>query len=338
MNILTVNPGSTAIKYSFFSSQNKDREDKVFERLDGKKISESEIRWLTEVLKKTDRIGIRVVHPGEYVRKHKLISDSVLFSIKEAIEYAPIHNALAIDTIQLFDNFLFDNPIVAVFDTVFHKNLLPQAYTYPISNEIPNMNKYRRFGFHGIALESVYGQIKNPPAKIIMAHLGGGTSITAVFNGQSIDTTMGFTPLEGPMMVTRSGSIDPDLFKIIMKEAKIKSNELSNILNNKSGFFGITGQKDIEQIIKNALSGDKKAKLATDIYLYQVIKHIYAMAGVLQGVDMLTISGGIGFGNKFIQERVLTFTKSLGITKDKLFITKADEAFVIKKATEEIKL
>lgn len=334
-NILTVNPGSTAVKYTLFENGGGILERKVFSRkeADGVQVAESE--WLMS-LEGVTKIGIRVVHGGK-ITKPREVDAEVLAEIKGAKNYAPLHNAIALDCIWALRKALQNIPIVAVFDTFFHSTLSAHAYTYPIPAGLSHELGIRRYGFHGIALHSALAQLPalaaerniQMPRKIIMAHLGGGSSITAVENGKSVDTTMGFTPLEGIMMITRSGSIGPEIVRIIGEEKFLSPQDVSKMLNEQSGFYGLTGSKDTLDIITRAISGEEPYKLSLDIFVHQIVKQIFAYYGILQGAEALVFSGGIGFGNEYLRNLILEKTALIGLTQENTFAVQTNEAQTI---------
>lgn len=330
--ILTVNPGSTAVKYTLFDTTGNVLEVQEYSRKEVDGVQSDESKWL-ERLEDVTSIGIRIVHGGS-ITKPREIDMEVLSEIKGAQDYAPLHNNIAVDVIWALRKHLQNIPIVAVFDTEFHSTLPEHAYTYPIPAALAHELELRRYGFHGIALKSVLAQVPEVaarkgtpmPRKVIMLHLGGGSSITAVDSGKSVDTTMGLTPLEGIMMITRSGSVDPDLLRIIAKKKFLPQQEVSQILNEQSGFYGLTGSKDTEDIITRAASGEEPYKLAVDIFVHQTVKQIFAYYGLLQGADALTFSGGIGFGNEYLRTRILEKTKLIGLTEENSFVLQSNEA------------
>ncbi len=330
--ILTVNPGSTAVKYTLFDGNGDILDVQEFSRKDADWVHTSELKWL-DGLEGVDVIGIRIVHGGS-ITKPTLIDDTVLAEIKSAKDYAPIHNTIAIDVILTLRKHLQNVQIIAVFDTDFHSTLPAHAYTYPIQATLAHELNIRRYGFHGTALKSVLAQLPEEvtksnipmPRKIIMIHLGGGSSITAVENAKSIDTTMGLTPLEGIMMTTRSGSVDPDLLRIIAKKKFLPTQEVSQILNEQSGFYGLTGSKDTKDIIERATKGEEPYKLAVDIFVHQIVKQIFAYYGLLGGADALTFSGGIGFGNKELRNMILEKTELIALTQENTFVVQTNEA------------
>jgi len=334
MTKLIVNPGSTAVKYTLFDDVGAVIEAKNFSRKDVDHLTANEREWLAS-LSDVDEIGIRIVHGGA-ITQPTVISKDVFVEIEKATKYAPIHNTIALNAIDELSE-VFNVPIVAVFDTAFHANMPIVAQTYPLQANLADELGLKRYGFHGIALQSALQKVnkiftddgKEIPAKVIFAHLGGGSSITAVLDGVSVDTTMGLTPLEGIMMTTRSGTIGSDVARIIGEEKFLSPQDVSKILNEQSGFYGLTGTKDTEEIVNKALDGEAPYKQAFDLFVYQIVKQIYAYYGVLQGVDAIVFSGGIGFGNADLRDAVLSKLGLIGVDVSKVFAVDVDEASMI---------
>ncbi|PIS39170.1 MAG: acetate kinase [Candidatus Nealsonbacteria bacterium CG08_land_8_20_14_0_20_38_20] len=327
--ILVLNSGSSSVKYSLFNENLKEIEKGIEERigLEGgaknhreaikrifKKITDSgKIKDLSEI--KT--IGHRVVHGGEDFRKPVLVNEKVIKKLKEYSKLAPLHNPPNILGIEACRELLPKAKNVAVFDTSFYNSLTPEAYLYAIPYQFYQKEKIRRYGFHGISHNYVSQEAKKILGKkiqrLITCHLGAGSSITATFKGKPIDTSMGFTPLEGLVMESRSGSIDPAIPIYLISQLGFKPEEVDNLLNKKSGFIGICGIKDFRDILK---SKDEKAKLAYRIYLRSVIKHIGAYTGLLGGLDALVFTAGIGEGAVRFRKDAVDQLKYLGAEID----------------------
>ena len=325
--ILIVNPGSTSTKYKLFTEQGKVISDHNFEITEVKEEKEflSSIEDLTKV-------GIRVVHGGDLSDTSK-INKRIKDKIKEYTAFAPIHNALATKTIEKMEKIFPNAKLYANFDTAFHTTIPEENATYAIPLKLAKKYKLRKYGFHGLAVSSALKVFKKElkesgkklPKNIVFAHLGGGASITAVKGGKSFATTMGLTPLSGIMMVTRAGDIDPDLNKILaLKEGKT-IDEISYMLNNESGFYGMTGTKDSLKIFKAAEAGSKKEKLAFDIFVNNIVEKIYGFAGLMGGIDAVVFSGGIGYNDKFLRNTVTKRLKTLGLTTKDIYRANIDE-------------
>lgn len=319
MSILTINPGSTAVKYALFDTESGEvLESRQFSRKQVASIAHDERAWL-EVLSDVERIGIRVVHGGG-LRGPLRVDNGEIAAIRRAAKYAPVHNAFALEVIQLLQKVLPRAPVVASFDSDFHLTMPDYARTYPIPRKLAHEHQLERHGFHGVALQSIMAQLAERlgavPERVICAHLGGGCSITAVKNGQSVDTSMGLSPLDGIMMTTRSGSVDPFVVDAV---------EL-DVLHTQSGFLGLTGSQNTLEIIQRGIRKQEPERLALDMFVHQIVKYVYAYFGVLQGCDVLVFSGGIGEGNAQLRARILKELAMIGLTEETVAVVKVDEA------------
>ncbi|MDD3052454.1 MAG: acetate kinase [Candidatus Cloacimonetes bacterium] len=269
-----------------------------------------------------DGVGHRVVHGGEQYASSVIIDEAVMRAIEENIELAPLHNPPNLLGIQVIKNILPEVEQVAVFDTAFHQTLPPSAYLYGIPREFYDKYRIRRYGFHGTshryvankALEIMKRSAEN--TNVISCHLGNGASVTAIEAGRSIDTSMGFTPLEGLMMGTRSGDLDPSIiFYLLERGFTVK--QLNEILNKKSGLLGLSGiSNDLRDIENAAEKGDVNAQETLDAYAYRIRKFIGAYVANLVKVDILVFTGGIGqFGVK-MRRRICTKLENIGIVID----------------------
>ncbi len=273
--------------------------------------------------KEIDAVGHRVVHGGETFSGSVLITDQVMNAIKENIELAPLHNPPNIKGILAAKEHLPNTPQVGVFDTAFHVKMPPRAYLYGIPYELYRKYKIRRYGFHGTSHRYVSERaaklIGKPieELKIITAHLGNGCSMAAVEYGKSIDTTMGFTPLEGLIMGTRSGDIDPSVILYIMAKEGLSLSEASTLLNKHSGLIGISGESsDMREIEEAVKEGNKKAKNAFDVFNYRIKKYIGAYVAAMNGLDALVFTGGIGENSIMVRKEVCSNMEYLGIKLD----------------------
>jgi acetate kinase len=267
-------------------------------------------------------IGHRVVHGGEHYSASVLIDDDVINAIQANCELAPLHNPANLTGIHEAANFFPDLPQVAVFDTAFHQTLPPSAYLYGIPREFYEKYKIRRYGFHGTSHRYVAGIalkiLKRSPenTNLITCHLGNGASITAIQQGKSIDTSMGFTPLEGLMMGTRSGDIDPSII-FYLEERGFDFHDLHNILNKKSGLLGLSGiSSDLRDIEEAADKGNDDAIEALETYAYRIRKYIGAYAANLIKVDGIVFTGGIGQNAVKMRERICSRLENIGIHID----------------------
>lgn len=267
-------------------------------------------------------IGHRVVHGGEAFKAPILIDEEVLGGIDEIVPLAPLHNPANLKGIRVALEICPDVPQVAVFDTTFHQTLPPYAFHYPVPYLWRQTYHVRRYGFHGISYCSIAKQaavyLKQPlkNLNLIALHLGNGASITAIKGGKSIDTSMGMTPLEGLMMGTRCGDIDPSLPFYLAKVMGKSNEELNRLLTKESGLKGICGANDMREIHALAKEGNPKADLAIQMYCYRIKKYIGAYYAVLGHVDALIFSGGVGENDSAIREKVCANLANLGIMID----------------------
>ncbi|WP_321833678.1 acetate kinase [Clostridium butyricum] len=278
------------------------------------------------VIKSMDEIsavGHRVVHGGEKYSESVLVTDEVLESLQELIKLAPLHNPANIIGIKACQALMPNTPMVAVFDTAFHQTMPQKAFMYPVPYEYYEEDHIRRYGFHGTSHKYVSGEVAKwmnkdiSDLKIITCHLGNGVSVTAVNGGKSIDTTMGFTPLDGIIMGSRSGSIDPAIVTFLQKEKGYSADEVNDILNKKSGVLGVSGIGTDFRDIRAALEkNNERALLTMDIYGYQIKKQIGAYAAAMGGLDAVVFTAGIGEHAPEVRIRALTNMEFLGIDID----------------------
>ncbi len=265
-------------------------------------------------------VGHRVVHGGETFTGSVLITNEVMKALKDNIELAPLHNPPNIMGIEACKAHLPDTPQCGVFDTAFHASMPPHAFLYGLPYELYKRHKIRRYGFHGTSHRYVShraAQLMNrrlEDMKIITCHLGNGASIAAIDGGKSVDTSMGFTPLEGLLMGTRSGDMDPALVTYIMGKEELSISEMNTLLNKHSGFIGVSGESSDMREIENAVrEGHKRAKLAFDIFTYRIKKYIGSYSAAMGGLDVLIFTGGIGENSSLVRRDVCANLRFLGI-------------------------
>ncbi|MEW6004601.1 MAG: acetate kinase [Stygiobacter sp.] len=292
-----------------------------------------------------DAVGHRVVHGGETFSGSVLITDEVMKALKDNIELAPLHNPPNIKGIQAAKELLKDIPQVGVFDTSFHIGMPPHAYLYGIPYELYKKYKIRRYGFHGTSHRYVSQRaaiLMNKPfeqLKIVTAHLGNGCSMAAVCNGKSVDTTMGFTPLEGLLMGTRSGDMDPSVILYIMAKEGLSLSEANTLLNKHSGLIGISGESsDMREIEEAVAEGNKKAKMAFDVFTYRVKKYVGAYAAAMGGIDALVFTGGIGENSSLVRKNVCSNMEFLGIDFDDELNNNVKGEYSITKPDSKVKV
>ncbi|QAT40164.1 acetate kinase [Clostridium sp. JN-9] len=268
-------------------------------------------------------VGHRVVHGGEKYDNSVLIDNVVMKALKECVKLAPLHNPPNIIGIEACKQLMPDTPMVAVFDTAFHQTIPEYAYIYPLPYELYKNNGVRKYGFHGTSHRFVSNEAakmmgKNiEDLKIITCHLGNGASLCAVDGGKSVETSMGFTPLEGIAMGTRCGSIDPAIIPFLMEELNMDIDKVNNLLNKESGVLGISGiSSDFRDIESAAEKGNSRAKLALDVFYYKVRKFIGSYAAVMGGVDCVVFTAGLGENSFECREQSCKGLEFLGIKID----------------------
>ncbi len=384
MNILVVNAGSSSLKANLFSHDTKGLKELLHFHVDaighadcklmykgfGKNMEQKEkvkdheqaikllFKWLDP--KEVKAIGHRVVHGGEKYQQAIKIDAKVLKEIEKLNKIAPLHNPINLKCIQVCQKILPKVKQVAVFDTAFHQTMPPEAYLYGLPMDLYKKEQIRRYGFHGTSHKYVInealkklGKAKAKKAKIISCHLGNGSSITASWNGKSVDTSMGFTPLEGVMMGTRSGSIDPAVVLKLAKEHGIPKTE--KLLQKESGLLGFSEiSSDMREIHEASLKKDLQASLTIETLSYQIAKYCGSYVAALNGLDALVFTGGIGENAFYLRDQICDHLTFLGLkidkssnkenspeisTKDskiKVFIIKTEEELQIAKETIEV--
>src|SRR5215471_3063454 len=265
-------------------------------------------------------VGHRVVHGGDLYTSAVVITSKVKRTIEELTGLAPLHNTASLEGISAVDQALPGVPQVAAFDTAFHATLSEAARTYAIPQKWTRQWGIRRYGFHGLSHSYCSAEaakrIGRPGLRLVIAHLGNGASISAVHDGVCVDTSMGFTPLEGLMMATRSGTVDPGILIYVLRQKGLNVEELDNALNHESGLLGVSGiTSDLRQLLSE-LPGNPDARLAVDVYVHRIVQTIGAMAATLGGVDALVFTAGVGERAANIRNRVCEKLKYLGLELD----------------------
>jgi acetate kinase len=268
-------------------------------------------------------VGHRIVHGGEKFKDSVIIDINVMNAIKECIELAPLHNPSNIIGIEACQQIMPDIPMVAVFDTAFHQTMPAHAYIYALPYEIYEKYRLRKYGFHGTSHKYVANKAAEmlgrpiEELKIVTCHLGNGASICAVKNGKSIETSMGFTPLQGLAMGTRSGTIYPAVISFLMDKEKMTVKDVSDFLNKKSGVLGVSGvSSDFRDVQEAAENGNNRAILALDIFCYKVKRFIGDYIGIMNGADAVVFTAGIGENNDLVRSKILKDLDFLGIEVD----------------------
>lgn len=357
MKVLVINCGSSSLKYKLYCYNSveliaKGQVEKIGEEGSNVRNHNQAVKEvIKDILEKgavkdlneIAAIGHRVVHGGESFTQPHLIDGKVIRKIKECIEFAPLHNPANLAGILGCIKFFPETPQAAVFDTAFHQTLPEAAYTYAIPPIYYWQDGIRKYGFHGTSHNFIAHQaakeLKKPLSrlKLITCHLGNGCSITAIDQGKSIDTSMGFTPLEGLMMGTRCGDIDVAAVFHIMRAEKLSVDEMDTILNKKSGLLGISGLSNDFRVIKRAMAKDnRRAKLAYDIFVYRIKKYIGAYYFILGGADAICFSGGIGENSPEIVDDVRKSIAACAASKTKFLVIPTDEELMIANLTRKV--
>ena len=334
MRILVLNAGSSSIKYQLFDMAQMPEQvltagviDRIGET--GSEISSHlhALEFIIQHLQRAgvheiDAIGHRTVHGGEQFQAPVLINDEVMQAIQSMISLAPLHNPANLLGIEVARKLFPDLPQVAVFDTAFHQTMPPVAFRYALPAEFYHQHKVRRYGFHGTSHQYVaqraadYLQRDLSELNLITLHLGNGCSATAIAKGKSVDTSMGMTPLEGLVMGTRCGDIDPALHFYLQHELKMPFAELERLLNKQSGLKGLCGVSDMREVQQRAQAGDTDAQLAEAMFVYRIKKYIGAYFAVLGEVNSIVFTGGIGENAARIRELICHNMQGLGLALD----------------------
>lgn len=317
-HILVINSGSTSLKYKLFSEADlKLIRSGYIEHIGENEVKDHEqalgivLEGIKEYKDDIVKIGHRVVHGGTKFIEPIEINESVLKDLENISKLAPLHNPANLMGIKAAMKLLPNVLNVAVFDTAFHQSIPERAWRYGISDKYVKKYGIRRYGFHGISHEYVLTQIntnvntnKKKDLKIISCHLGGGCSVCAIENGKSIDTSMGFTPLEGLMMMSRCGDIDPAVVTYLQKKENLTADQIEEILNFESGVFALCNETNWLNVLERVKNNDKIAKMVFDIFVYRIKKYIGSYYAILGGLDVLIFTGSIGSGDPLTREAV----------------------------------
>ncbi|KAF5046795.1 Acetate kinase [anaerobic digester metagenome] len=355
MKVLVINAGSSSLKYQLYDMSNeavlakglverigiegsllthrpegKDKHVIQTEMPDHKIAIQLVLDALVDpvvgVIKNVDEItavGHRIVHGGEKYSSSVLLDDQLMEELKEVSKLAPLHNPPALIGIRACRELMPHTPMTAVFDTSFHQTMDPVAYMYAIPYELYESDKIRRYGFHGTSHKYVANRAAEmlnrniEDMKIVTCHLGNGSSVTAVKHGKAIDTSMGFTPLAGLVMGTRTGDMDPAIVTYLMSEKGWDAKAVDNLMNKKSGVLGVSGvSSDFRDLEKAAAEGNKRAQLALDMFHYRVRKYIGSYAAAMGGIDAIVFTAGLGENSPMAREEILKGLEFLGFEVD----------------------
>ena len=377
MNVLVINCGSSSLKYQLINSDSEEVLAKgLCERIgiDGRLVYQKEglDKEITEApmpthkeaiqmvldalvnpktgavksLAEIDAVGHRVVHGGEKFSDSVVITEEVIAQVEECNDLAPLHNPANIIGIRACQALMPNVPMVGVFDTAFHQTMPEKAYLYGLPYEYYEKYKVRRYGFHGTSHSFVskeaasYLGMDLNNSKIIVAHLGNGASVSAVLNGKCVDTSMGLTPLEGLVMGTRSGDIDPAIMEFIAKKENLDIAGMMNVLNKKSGLLGLSGglSSDFRDLNDAAQSGNEDAANAIDVLCYGIAKFVGGYVAAMNGVDAIVFTAGIGENAIPVREKVVSYLGYLGVTLDKEANGVRGEEIVISTPDSKVKV
>ncbi|MBR6698237.1 MAG: acetate kinase [Lachnospiraceae bacterium] len=377
MNILVINCGSSSLKFQLINSDTEavlakglcerigiEGSNLVYQPTGGEKekieapmpthtqaiqmVIDALINEKTGVISSLEEIGAvghRVVHGGEKFASSTVITDEVIKAIEECSDLAPLHNPANLIGINACKELMPNVPMVAVFDTAFHQTMPDYAYLYGIPYKYYENYKVRRYGFHGTShmfVSQRAGAVLNKPVeelKTIVCHLGNGASVTAVKYGKSVDTSMGLTPLEGVLMGTRSGDLDPAVLEFIAKKENLSLSEVMNILNKKSGLLGVSeSSSDYRDITSGAANGDYKSKKAKEVFAYRVAKYIGAYTAAMNGVDCIVFTAGVGENAASARTEICEYLGYLGITVDESKNAIRGEEIVISTEDSKVKV
>lgn len=377
MNVLVINCGSSSLKFQLINSESEEVLAKglcerigidgslTYQPAGGEKVKSDKampthteaiqfvIDALTDpetgVVKSLDEIGAvghRVVHGGEKFASSVVITDEVKKAIEECNDLAPLHNPANLIGINACQELMPGTPMVAVFDTAFHQTMPEKAYMYGLPYEYYDKYKVRRYGFHGTSHSFVSkraAELVGKPydqVKTIVCHLGNGASICAVENGKSVDTSMGLTPLEGLVMGTRSGDIDPAILEFIAKKEDLDIAGLMTMLNKKSGVYGLSNNlsSDFRDLDAAASEGNKPAKIALEVFAYRVAKYVGSYVATMNGVDVIAFTAGIGENSGSMRADVIKYLGYLGITLDEEANGKRGEEIAISTPDSKVKV
>lgn len=377
MKVLVINCGSSSLKYQLIDTVTEQAlasglcerigiDGQLTHKVSGKKVKDEEKRdmpnhevavsivldelvdqeyGVISELQEIEAVGHRVVHGGEQFAESVIITDEVIKAIESCNDLAPLHNPANLIGIEACKKALPEVPMVAVFDTAFHQTMPEKAYMYGIPYRYYEDYKVRRYGFHGTSHSFVSKRLAElaglelDNSKLIVCHIGNGGSVTAVKNGESVDTSMGLTPLEGIIMGTRCGSIDPAIMEFIAHKEGKNIDEIMTILNKESGLAGMSGlPSDFRDLRKGKAEGNKKAEITMDAFVYRIAKYVGAYAAAMNGVDAIAFTAGIGENAIEVRKGVMEYLGFLGVEADDDACQKAGEEIMVSTADSKVKV
>jgi acetate kinase len=311
LNVLVLNAGSSSLKVSLVDGDDGVLAHREFEAREGR-VDERELAGAVEAMDGVDAVGHRVVHGGPRYRESLRIDPDVIEYLKSVSDLAPLHLPAALAGIESAQKLLPEVPGVACLDTAFHARMPDAAATYAVPAEWREKYGIRRYGFHGFshayAARRAAEMLGRPPSelRIVTCHLGSGASLAAVWGGESVDTTMGFTPLEGLVMATRSGTVDPGMLLWLQRHAGIGEPELTEALDRSGGLTALAGTADMREVLARMEAGDATARLAFDVYVHRLRASIAAMVAAMDGLDVLVFTGGVGENAAPVRDAAVT--------------------------------
>jgi acetate kinase len=319
LRILVVNAGSSSLKLRLLGPDDEMLAEHDLDALETD-VEAQELETLIARLPGLDAVGHRVVHGGKRFRGPALIDAEVVQALRELGDLAPLHQAKSLAALDAVTRSLPNVPAVACFDTAFHATLSAAASTYPLPAQWRERWSLRRYGFHGLshayASRRAAELLGNDSARMVTCHLGAGASLAAVRDGRSVETTMGFTPLDGLVMATRSGSIDPGLVLWLLEHAQVTERKLASTLEHDSGLQALAGTRDMREVLRRRAAGDDAAHLALEVYLHRLRAEIAAMTAALNGLDALIFTGGVGEHSPAVREQACRGLEFLGVGVD----------------------
>lgn len=378
MKVLVINAGSSSLKYQLYNMTDESvlasgRVERI--GMDSSIVThepanQPEVRHVSEILdhitavkrvldmlthhdygvmstvEEIEAVGHRVVHGGEVFKSSVLVSPEVKLEIRKLFDLAPLHNPAHMMGINAVEANMPGVPQAVVFDTAFHQTMPKTSYLYPIPTVLYRRHKIRRYGFHGTShayVSDKAARVLNKPLqslKMITCHIGNGASCAAILNGESYDTSMGMTPLEGLMMGTRSGDIDPAIVPFVMNKEELTLNEVNSMLNKHSGMLAVSGiSSDMREVTEAMNDGDAKAQLAFDMYVYRLKKYIGAYAAAMNGLDVLVFTAGVGENSTALRKAVCDGITFMGVElDDRLNEVRGKEAREISKPSSKVKV
>ena len=373
MKILVLNCGSSSLKYQLMDMETEEviasgkyerigeQESFITHKACGKKVTINHVALdhteaidfalkqftnpeykVIDSLNEINAVGHRLLHGGYNIAESVLIDEDVISVLEEFSDLGPLHNPAQIKGIRVIQKVMPGVPNVGVFDTAFHQTIPEENYIYPIPNEFLDKYKVRKYGFHGTShmfVSQRLSELEEANSRVVTCHLGQGSSICAVKDGKSIDTSMGLTPLGGIPMVTRSGDLDPSVVTYIMQKENLTASEVETVLNKKSGLMGVSGlAPDFREISNAADNGDKKAQTAMKMFYYSVASYIAKYGVAMGGIDSIVFTGGIGENQIGVREEICNRLSFLGVKIDKEANNMRGEEKLISSADSTIKV